>query len=336
MAERSEELYVANMRGGTISVVDLDSYQVIDTIEMEEIEIEGESWRMQVDSLWCAPDKRTMYASRYPGPVGRSRGEARRPGDLIAIDTRTRQIKWTVPVSGQANHIIGAPDGSRVYVPIRDRHYVEAIDTERQEVVARMDCGWGPHGSEISEDGRHLYLGTMWQHQVSVVDTTDGSRVKSIPMGDSVRPFCITKDQRTMYVQLSRLHGFKVVDLERDAISQTVHLPTLPAGIELEDRFAYTVNHGLRMLPDETRLFAAASVADYVAVYSLPDLRLLDTIPSGGDPAYIGLSEGADRIFVCNRRDDTVSLFSVETHEELARIDVGIYPNRMASVTPAR
>lgn len=334
MPAGTEELYVANMRGGDISVIDLDTYEVIDTIEMDRIDVDGESWAMQVDSLWCAPDKRTMYASRYPGPIGRSRGEARRRGDLIAIDTATREVAWKVTVNGQANHIIGSPDGTTVYVPIRDRHFVDAIDTERREIVRSMNCGWGPHGSEISEDGRRIYLGTMWQHEVSVVDTHDGSRVKRIPMGDSVRPFCITKDERTMYVQLSRLHGFKVVDLERDAIAQTVHLPALPHDVELEDRFAYTVNHGLRMLPDESLLFAAASVVDYIAVYSLPDLKLVTTIDTGREPAYIGLTESADRLYTCNRRQDSVSIFAVDGFEELARVDVGVYPNRMATVTP--
>lgn len=334
MAGTAEKLYVANMRGGDVSVIDLDTYETINTIGMESVEIDGETWAMQVDSLWAAPDRRVMYASRYPGPVGRSRGEARHPGDLAAIDTTTDEILWTVPVSGQANHITGSPDGKTVYVPVRDRHYVEAIDVDKREIIGRIDCGWGPHGTEITDDGKHLYVGTIWKHEVAVLDTSTMKSVRRIPMGESVRPFKITPDERTMYVQLSRLHGFEVVDLERGEINQTVHLPPLPHDVEVERTANYTVNHGLAMTPDAKLLIAAASVADYLAVYSLPELELVTTIPTGREPAYVGLTEDAGRMFVCNRKEDTVSVFSVSGFEELARIPAGIYPNRMASVTP--
>lgn len=336
-----ELLYVANMRGGDISVVDLDALTVVGTIEMERVTIEevvgagvvdGGQMAMQVDSLWTSPDQRTVYASRYPAPLGRGRGEMRLSGDLVALDTATNEIAWKVPLSSQPNHISASPDGRHVYVPIRDRNYVEVIDTSERRAVARVPCGWGPHGSEISRDGGRLYVGTIWGHTLAVIDTATLECTHRIHMGEAVRPFVVTADERTAYVQLSRLHGFAVVDLERREVSATVYLPRLDPGIAVPHTVGYTVNHGMRMLSDESRLYAAASVANYIAVYSLPELRLRSRIDTGREPAFVQLSR--DERFLCipNRLDDTLSVFSVEDETEAARLDVGDYPNRMTTV----
>jgi DNA-binding beta-propeller fold protein YncE len=331
-----ELLYVANMHGGDMMVLDLTTFEVVATVTMDRVTVDDEPMAMQVDSLWPSPDGSLMYVSRYPAPLGKDKGDARLPGDLVAIRTDTHETVWRLPVSGQPNHISASPDGRRVYVPIRDRNYVEVVDVERVASIARVPCGWGPHGTEISADGSRLYVGTIWGHTLSVIDTESLTCVQRVHMGESVRPFVITADDRTAYVQLSRMHGFVVVDLERGVPSAAVHLPRLPAGIELPHKVGYNVNHGMRMLSDESTLYAAASIADYIAVYSLPDLRLRSRIPTGREPAFVKLSRDDQFLCIPNRMENTVSVFSVADESEVARVPVGDYPNRMASVVLPR
>lgn len=327
-----ELLYVANMHGGDFMVIDLADFHVVATVAMDRAEVDGEPMAMQVDSLWPAPDGALMYASRYPAPLGKDKGDARLSGDVAAFSTDTHELVWKLPLSGQPNHICAAPDGKRVYVPIRDRNYIEVVDVEKQAVVARVLCGWGPHGTEISADGSRLYVGTIWNHTLSVIDTERLECVQRVHMGEAVRPFVVTQDQRTAYVQLSRMHGFSVVDLERGVPSATVHLPRLPAGIELPYKVGYNVNHGMRMRSDESTLYVAASIADYIAVYSLPDLRLKSQIRTGREPAFVKLSLDERYLCIPNRMEGTVSIFSTEDESEAARVTVGDYPNRMASI----
>ena len=217
----TELLYVANMHGGDISVVDLSTFKVVDVVEMERVTVEGQPMAMQVDSLWPSPDCSLLYASRYPAPVGRERGDARLPGDVVALDTATREIVWKLPLGHQPNHISASPDGRHVYVPIRDRNFIQVVVTVRRETVARVPCGWGPHGTEVSADGSRLYVGTIWQHTLTFIDTYTLECAQRIPVGESVRPFVVTNDQSTAYVQLSRLHGFQVVDLQRGEVAAT-------------------------------------------------------------------------------------------------------------------
>ena len=348
MADTKQLLYLANMRGADIYVYDVETLEHINTIEMLRIERETDAvvigeqsgahrvagkrtWAYQPDSFWPSPDGRILYASRFLAPYEGARA-TREKGDLIAIDTATDEVLWSVEIIGHANHITATPDAKKVFVPVRDRDYLEVVDTDKQEIVDRIACGWGPHGTEISHDGQRVWAGTMWDDALNAVDVDTHDLVHSITLGEAIRPFVVTKDEKKAYVQLSKMHGFQVVDIEAGRATQTVHLPPLPAGVELPTRVSYTVNHGMAMSDDEQTLIVAASAADYLAAYKLPEMDLLAEIPVGREPAYVHLSPDEKLVFTPNRKENTLSFISTETWKELKRVPAGEYPNRMVAV----
>src|SRR5439155_9408877 len=130
--------------------------------------------------------------------------------------------------------------------------------------------------------------------------------------------------------QLSRVHGFDVVDLETDDVIRSVELPPLPPEIRRPRFFPHTVNHGLKITPDDRTLLAAASIAGYVAFYALPDCVLVGRVPVGAEPNWIVLSSDTSLAFASNRAEDTVSVIDIDAKSEVARVRVGSYPQRMA------
>jgi YVTN family beta-propeller protein len=112
-----------------------------------------------------------------------------------------------------------------------------------------------------------------------------------------------------------------------------VDLPSLPPGFELPAFYPHTVNHGLALSPDEKLLFAAGSIADYVAVYTVPGLRLITTIPVGDEPNWIEFSSDGRFAYVSNRLSDTVSVIHVGEMKVEKEIAVGKYPQRMRVAT---
>lgn len=326
-----ERLYVGNFRGNTVDVIDVESREIIKTIDMGTSSVEGTELGMQPDSFAQSPDGSVVYTNRFPdkGEIGL----IKMPGDIRAIDTSTHDALWTMPLEGQPHHIATTHDGKRLVVPIRDRNYVVVADLDSQEILGRAPCGWGPHGTEVSPDDTRLYVGTLWQDTLDVIDLDTYKNVKSISFGEGVRPFVITSDHKWAYVQLSKLHGFVVVDLEREVVTQTVHLPSLPAGVAMPTKFPYTVNHGMTMNSDESVLYVAASAGDFLAAYELPTLRLIGTTNVGKEPAYVELSSDESLLFSSNRLENTVSFVETSTMKEVERISVGEYPNRMRSIS---
>ncbi|HYH12771.1 MAG TPA: cytochrome D1 domain-containing protein [Thermomicrobiales bacterium] len=337
--EGTEHLFVGNFLGYDVSVLDVAAATVVDTFSMGS-KLVGDAERgLRPDSFERSPDGSVLYITRFPEPFRgseRATGTIDESGDLCAVDSRTYELLWSVELSGQPNHASISPDGSLVYVPIRDRNFVEVVDVGRQEIVGRAACGWGPHGMHVSADGTRLYVGTLYQDTLDVIDTSTLERVQSVYFGEAVRPFSITRDDRRAFVQLSKLHGFKVVDLSDGRITQTVDLPQLPdRGNEPARPYTQlegTINHGMALTADESQLWLAASAEDFVAVYDATSLEVMTLIPVGAEPAYIHLNSNGTLCFVPNRKENTVSIISTSEMKEIERVPVGDFPNRMISV----
>jgi YVTN family beta-propeller protein len=122
-----------------------------------------------------------------------------------------------------------------------------------------------------------------------------------------------------------------------------VELPKLETSIKGSDDLAqrlanqegaaawpYTYNHGLAMTKDGRHLVAVATVANYVAIYSLPDFTLKGTVPVGGSPNWVVCDPEGRFAYVSNPKDDSVSVIDIAEVREAARIPVGRGPKRVA------
>lgn len=330
---KNEILFVANFLSHDIMVLDVETAETIHRIDLGMIGEGADQMGIQADYFKTSPNQDTLYFSAFPR---KDEVDIRSEGALYAMDTRTFEIKWKLPIHGQVNHICISSDGSTVYVPIRDRNYVEVVDTATQRIVGRAISGWGPHSTQLSADGKHLYVGCMWEDVLTIIDTETLATLKKIPFGEAVRPFYVTNDQRIAYVQLSKLHGFRVYDLDNDYVAQTVHFPPNEDGSEPYARaWNYTITHGVKVTHDESKMYVAATAANFIAAYDLPSLRITGTVPVGKEPAYVTLN-GDERIcFASNRKEETVSFIDTSTLEEFRRVPIGgRQVSRLIAVTP--
>jgi YVTN family beta-propeller protein len=300
-------------------LIAIPSHEVIGRIEIGKFP----------DDIVAAPNGKVVYINRINGG-----GIDRTPnfgdsGEVLALSPTTDQILWRVPVDGAPHHMTLTQDSRFLFVPLFNSLCVAVIDTEKHAVVDKIAVGYGSHGTRLSPDGKRLYVGSLMNDHVSIVDVETRKLIKQIPFDDGVRPFDITHDEKWMYAQRSRLHGFDVVDLAAGKVVKTVKLPALPEGTKVPTLFPHTVNHGLALTRDNKLLFAAGSVADYVCVYSVPDLQLQATIPVGRDPNWIVFSSDGRFAYVTNRGSNDVSVISIAELKEVKRVKVGTYPQRL-------
>jgi len=198
-------------------------------------------------------------------------------------------------------------------------------------VVKRLDVGKGAHGTILGPSGKYLYVGMMEANQIAVIDVATNEVKKIIHMPEGVRPFQISPDEKLLYAQLSKLHGFVVVDLTKDSVIKTVELPLAgkPAPKATLNLSHYVVNHGMGITNDGKYLVTNGSLSDFTAIYSLPDLKLLATIPIGKTPNWVVFSKDGRFAYISNRGDNTLSVVSMHDRKEVARIKVGEFPQRM-------
>ncbi len=332
--ERKDWLLVESPHSQDVQVIDVRTREVVRNIAIGE----------HTDDVMGSPDGRVFYVGAQDdmrSPFGYQNNES---GKVMAFDSRTFEPLWSVALDGSPNHLSRSPDGKRLYVPLYTRQWLLVLDAEQGRIERWWPATIGNHATGVSADGTRLYVGNMVTDTIYVYDTATGQVVMAIDAGESVRPVVLDEARGLFYYQLSRLHGFEVRRIADGSFVQRIQLPPLekpvgPADGDLAARLAnleganawpYTYDHGLAMTRDGRHLVAVATVADYVAIYALPDFTLKGAVPVGGSPNWVVCDAEGRFAYVSNPKDDSVSVIDIAAVLEVARIPVGKGPKRVA------
>jgi len=120
-----KELWVGNAQDGTISIINLASKSVTQTLDAN---VKG------ANRLKFTPDGSLVFVS--------SLGQ----GSLAVFNAASRQEVKRIPLGHGAAGILMQPDGSRVFVACSPDNYVAVIDLKSLEVTGRIDAGHEPDG----------------------------------------------------------------------------------------------------------------------------------------------------------------------------------------------
>jgi YVTN family beta-propeller protein len=125
VAPDGKEIWVANAQDGTVSVIDVPTRKVTQTLAAN---VNG------ANRLKFTPDGRLVFVSTLGGP------------DLIIFDAATRRETKRVKIGRGAAGIQMQPDGARAYVACTPDDYVAVIDLKSLEVTGHIDAGKQPDG----------------------------------------------------------------------------------------------------------------------------------------------------------------------------------------------
>ncbi len=120
-----KELWAANAQDGTISIIDIASKKVTQTLDAN---VRG------ANRLKFTLDGKRAFVSSLFGP------------DLAVFNVSTRQEVKRIKLGHGAAGILMQPDGARVYVACSPDNYVAVIDLATLEVIGRIDGGQDPDG----------------------------------------------------------------------------------------------------------------------------------------------------------------------------------------------
>jgi YVTN family beta-propeller protein len=120
-----KELWVANAQDGTISLIDLASKKVTETLAANA---------HGANRLKFTPDGKHVFVSCLGG------------ADLIVLDAATRREIKRIKVGHGAAGIVMQPDGTRAFVACSPDNYVVVIDLKSLAVTGQIDVGGEPDG----------------------------------------------------------------------------------------------------------------------------------------------------------------------------------------------
>src|SRR5262252_229726 len=120
-----KEIWVANAQDGTISIIDVASKKVTDTLNANV---------QSANRLKFTPDGMRVFVAGL------------RMENVLVLDAHTHKELKQIKVGHGAAGIQMQPDGSRVFVAATPDNYVAVIDLKSLEVTGRIDVGTEPDG----------------------------------------------------------------------------------------------------------------------------------------------------------------------------------------------
>jgi YVTN family beta-propeller protein len=115
-----KQLWTSNSQAGTVSVIDLASKKLIDTIPADVT---------SANRLKFTPDGRYALVSLLGAP------------DLVVIDTATRKVIQRIPIGHGAAGIQMEPNGSRAFIACTPDNYVVVLDLHTFKVAGHQPDG---------------------------------------------------------------------------------------------------------------------------------------------------------------------------------------------------
>lgn len=318
-------IYQQNTIGADIRVFDeKDAYRFVGAITLGD--------ELVPDSVVLSADKRTLYANgtnrwefwREPTGEGRS--------VFAAFDAHSLEELWRIPLLGSVEHFAASPDRRFVYVAHNDRKLVSKVDVERREVTPIQIANMGGHKVRVSADGSRVYVGSIIWGSIDEIDATRDEWIRHITFDDNVRPLAVAPDGKRLFVQLSRYHGIKVVDVEQWALLDDVPMPGLADGTTppCENKYPFTVDHGLEITPDQRYLISLATTGHFAAVFTYPDLKFVRSIAVGKQPSYLTISADSRLAYISCRASCELWIISLDTLEPVHVIErIGAFPQRV-------
>lgn len=334
-ATHQEKLYISNEQSNTLTVVDVATNKVINTIA---IGATGST----PHGLAAPPSGQLLYA----GTEG--------DGSVRVIDTIADKVIKTYPFFGyEPNEFDISEDGQYLVVPSYMGYY-QIFDTQKEEIVEYIHTKGVPHNTIVADGHAYLFptftneghlkrqagLPITQPREITIVSLKTLKVVGAIPIPAASRPPTISPDGKRLYVQTGgptvygNLMGFLVIDIpSRKVISQAEHMLTP------EEKAGPGRSHGIAVAAGGREVWSADVNHKATFVFDVTVLppKQIARIPMDGQPYWATSSLDGNTVYVAASPDHFVVAYDVATKKQKARFDLPkMGPKRMLVVNVPR
>lgn len=145
--------YTANVGSGTVSVLDLESRKLIDTIAVAP----------QVQRISLSVDDRLAFTSDQAKP------------QLAIIDTRARKVRNWVPLPASGYGTAATPDGKWLVIALPGAKKVAVLNLDTLKIEHLIEVPAAPQEVLVRPDGAVVYVSCDASHQVAEIQTSNWS-----------------------------------------------------------------------------------------------------------------------------------------------------------------
>ena len=217
-------VYVTNEDSNDVSVIDGDTHNVLETIDI------GKRPR----GLKVSPDGQLLYVAVSGAPKCPptmedeecEKLEVDLSADGIAeVDTTTREVLRVLPSGLDPEQFDVNWETGLMYVANENANAASILDVENGTIVQTVDTGREPEGVRVSPDGRFAYVTGEVDSNITVIDTATGMISGKIDVGLRPRDIAFSSDSTHAYVSNEVGASISVIDVAGRTVVQTFSLP---------------------------------------------------------------------------------------------------------------
>ncbi|HKJ60604.1 MAG TPA: PQQ-dependent catabolism-associated beta-propeller protein, partial [Hyphomicrobiales bacterium] len=235
---QSYQAYISNEKDNTVSVIDLDTLEVVRTYPVGQ---RPRGITMTKDGqfvLLCASDDDAVQV----------------------IDAKTDKIVKTLPSGPDPELFVLHPSGNPLYIANEDDNLVTVVDIERDKIVAEIPVGVEPEGMAISPDGRIMVNTSETTNMAHFIDSETHEIVANVLVDSRPRYAEFTSDGKQLWVTSEIGGSVSVIDPARHEIIKKIGFQ-IP-GVQPEAIQPV----GVRISKDQQYAYVALGPANRVAV----------------------------------------------------------------------
>ena len=295
----AHQIYVSNEKDNTISVIDGETLEVIDTIEVGErprgivlshdgkylymctsdedhVEVLDLETKKVLHSLPSGPDPELMALS----PDGSKLYIANEDDNLVTVVDVNERLKLTeIPVGIEPEGIGLSPDGAWLVNTSETTNMAHFINTETLEIEANVLVDTRPRVAQFTADGKEVWVSSEIGGTVAVIDAETREIKKKIEFAikglrpESIQPVGVkiaTDGSDKVYVALGPSARVAVINAKTYEVEK--YLLVGPRVWNLE------------FSPDQKFLYTTNGVSGDVSIVDLEKLRVIKSVKVGRLP----------------------------------------------------
>jgi YVTN family beta-propeller protein len=260
-------LYVGNLQGNTVSVLDTVTLDVLATIPTP-----GPA------GLRMTPDGTALLVANYFANT------------IAVIDPVQNQVVEQGIAAGQGSNSFAVLQASprmlyRALVTHQTDNTVSVLDLQTGQTVRSIPVGRNPRAISLAPNGQRAFVCNQDDSTVTVIDAATYTTVGApIPVAASPDSIAITPDGERAFVMSGVEAKLSVIDLALTQVIATVALP---------DR-----GNSVILSADGKKGYAIVGPAHMVAIFSLDTLTVTKVVAARSGPQYMALHPSQPRAYI--------------------------------------
>jgi len=294
----ADEIWVSNEKDDTISVIDIETLEVVRTIDVGE-RPRGITFSKDYSVLYvCASDSDTVQV----------------------IDPETGKVLHELPSGEDPEQFVLHPDDRHLYIANEDDAITTVVDTQTRTVVAQIDVGIEPEGMAVSPDGKIAITTSETTNMAHWIDTEKQELFANTLVDSRPRHAEFIKDGTELWVSAEIGGTISVFDVETQ---------TEKAKIDFEvdgvhpDRVQPV---GFEMTAGDTHALVALGPSNHVAVVNAQTYEVEDYILVGRRVWHMDFNADRSLAFTTNGVSGDVTVIDVAKRKAIKSIKVGRFP----------